>query len=487
MRNRVLPITIAGVVVLALALAAMAATGTVPVPQEPAVPPVDPTNGFPLAFQTVRGSPFNSTPSACHLCPTDVHQGDLDDCYVLSSLAAIAVVSPGTIQDAVGYAVTDTAGIDVYPVHLHPGGAGAPVQILMVEHNFPAIASPTGFWNFVNNRQYSSSVYWKNLLSGQSAFFYAQPVASWWNSVKGNTVTWPMLMEKAFSYTKGGYPALRAGGGISYQAMQVITGQPGGGYLIEPNQAESRVTSVFLQDSPALQDTGSHSILGGLLRGDLKAVQPSLKICITPSGRPGTACTAVCAETHSCRGVFGGGNVPIAKGQKITVHVYDVPAGGQEHEIGTFPEDPASCEQEDHPCEFDAPDSQWIIAGPFKISFAVKNAAQLTPTGGVEGYLTTTSQIDSKLTELQSARRAITAGTIDNCTGRIPCDEFFGEGKLEHAHDYFFISYDPSGGTITLGNPHGSTIAVTLNAFLHAFQQIAYNDVQTEGSICGCN
>jgi hypothetical protein len=321
-----------------------------------------------------------------------------------------------------------------------------------------------------------------------------------------------MIIEKAYaSALAGGYAGYK-GGGQSYRAMKAITGQPGGGYTVSPPGPATSpdvVKSVFIQDSPAVADRGGHSIIGGLLRLDLQAIQPNLKICASALGsnqRPN--CTEICHESHSCRQLFTGGGVPLAKGQKLHVVVTDVDQPGSEHLIAEFDQDdPASCVEATPgnpvtpsnpakpgmPCTFQAPASDWVIAGPLVFSFVVRKSTNPQLGEGVKGVLTTVAEIDAVFTQLQNDHRAVTAGTAATCAGRtLVCDQAFESGQLERTqptsgHDYFLKSYDHASETVLLGNPHGSQVSVPLSEFLQAFYQIAYNEVETNHSACGCN
>jgi hypothetical protein len=489
-----------------------AAPQTVPTPALPAIPSADPLNGFPESYVPISGTPFGD---GCHICPDDILQGELDDCYLLSSLAAIAIVSPGTIQNAIMPVGKDAAGNTVYTVRLSS-------KEVKAESAFPGLKSPGGLLDLISSKAYASTAYWGSLIHGQSFFYYAQPPSDGSALTKlknSNGVIWPMIMEEAYAATltendpktgqekkdpKTGKPiyvgyAGYKGGGISYLAMQTITGAPGGGYIVDPKgppTSPAVVKSVFIHDSPALADVGGHSILGGLLRGDLKAIQPNLMVCASPSGgRSARNCTQICPESHSCRQTFAGGGVPLTTDQnnvmqKLHIVVFDVDRPGSEHNLYESDLVPATC-AEATPCNYSLPNSQYVIAGPLVISFVVIPAGK-TPLGeGVKGVLTTTAEIDSTLTQLQSQHRAVTAGTVALCGGRSQvCDQSFDAstpGHLEHGHDYFLKQYDHATGTVVLGNPHGTAVSVPLAAFLQTFYQIGYNEVPVQKSACGCN
>jgi hypothetical protein len=78
------------------------------------------------------------------------------------------------------------------------------------------------------------------------------------------------------------------------------------------------MTSVSIKNSPGVPDIGGHSIILGILRGSLTAVEPNLFLCVTPTGGRKT-CTGVCPPGHDCTKPLGNG-IRI-NGAKPSVHV----------------------------------------------------------------------------------------------------------------------------------------------------------------------
>jgi len=113
---------------------------------------------------------------------SDVTQGQVGDCYLLASLAAISVADPGAIRRMV-----QTNPNGTYTVTFHDGGH--PVEIV-VTPDFPTMAN------------------------GQMAF--AAPG-------DGGEI-WTMTVEKAYAQWKGDYAHIE--GGFAERAMEHITGQP---------------------------------------------------------------------------------------------------------------------------------------------------------------------------------------------------------------------------------------------------------------------
>jgi hypothetical protein len=118
--------------------------------------------------------------------PNDVEQGNLGDCYLMASLASLARTEPATLEKMI--TPKPDGSYDVKLVEME--AAGAPVWTTV------NVTS-----NFVTNRK------------GEEQ--YAQ------SGDQGEL--WVMLVEKAYSQLKGGYPAID--GGYSVDALATLTGR----------------------------------------------------------------------------------------------------------------------------------------------------------------------------------------------------------------------------------------------------------------------
>jgi hypothetical protein len=467
---------------------------TVATPQEPDVAKTDEVQGYPMVWRAASGIAFGG--GGCRVCPTDIQQGEANDCFLLAGLAAIARTSPGWLLNAVNLTGKDAEGNDVYTVKLYPKGRAKQFQ---VENSFPALPSAWSLKSFLA----LIHMYSEAGVTNQPHFFYAQPSVGKGSFVSGwlgGSAIWPMVMEKAYAYTmKDGYLGYHPGG-TSYDAMKVITGAPGGGYTVSPtgsSTAAAVVKSVSIKDSPSVVDL-SHSAFAAILRGDLNSVQPNLEVCAYPAGGSleNANCTAVCPETHICDRVFAGGGIPLSRGQKLHVELLDASklpgARAQSHLLAEWDADAGSCD-ETQPCTYQAQANQWVTAGPVVYSFDVRNSTNAHLPQGAKGELTTVAEVDAILTQLQAKRWAITVGTTASCDGRSSvCAEDFSSNKLQrdpvhnNGHEYYLLNYDHPTQTVLLGNPQGSQVSVTAAEFLQTFVQIEYNEVPATNTICGC-
>src|ERR1700719_335636 len=56
------------------------------------------SEGILPVYRRIDGTRFANP---CRVCPDEIRQGEIDDCFLISSLADIALVSPGTIQNVI--------------------------------------------------------------------------------------------------------------------------------------------------------------------------------------------------------------------------------------------------------------------------------------------------------------------------------------------------------------------------------------------------
>lgn len=129
--------------------------------------------------------------------PDDVQQGQIADCYLMSSLASIAHTDPQAIHDAI-----QDHGNGTYTVRFF---------------------DPEGQPNYV---EVDSQLYGATELGGFSALY-------------GRSTTpgelWPAIMEKAYAQWKGGYEAIGQGG----SAPEVIRAVTGKTSTVTPTQGTS--------------------------------------------------------------------------------------------------------------------------------------------------------------------------------------------------------------------------------------------------------
>jgi hypothetical protein len=125
--------------------------------------------------------------------PNDINQGGLGDCYLLSSLGAIALQNRSVIENA----IRDN-GDGTYTVTFHEPSNAPFWKLWADDYNRVEITVSNEFATDAN---------------GAPAF-----------ARFGDTnELWPMIVEKAYAQWKGGYQQIN--GGVAGNAMEAITGQ----------------------------------------------------------------------------------------------------------------------------------------------------------------------------------------------------------------------------------------------------------------------
>lgn len=131
--------------------------------------------------------------------PSDVDQGALADCFLMSAMGAIAQQNPSILENAVRDNGDGTYTVTFHEPNPHPGW-----QVWESDY-----------------RQVQVTVTNELPTRGGNPIF-AQPG----DGSGDNRELWPMIVEKAYAQWKGGYDDI-ANGGSSYEAMLAITGQEG--------------------------------------------------------------------------------------------------------------------------------------------------------------------------------------------------------------------------------------------------------------------
>jgi hypothetical protein len=166
-----------------------------------------------LSWDT-RGNVTLGTPSRAALFVEGVHfddviQNQLGDCFLLSSLSALAASNPRAIEDA----ITDH-GDGTFTVRFFEKGRDAPVEV-RVDSDLP--------------------------MKGDGELLYARG--------RNRAELWPAVLEKAYATWKGGYSELSLGGFAS-DALRAVTGQESDFY--NPIQElSSKETWQLLKDADA--------------------------------------------------------------------------------------------------------------------------------------------------------------------------------------------------------------------------------------------
>ena len=144
--------------------------------------------GGPFRWLSIAGIPlFQTGPDGKPILNafTDINQGDMGDCWVLSGLGAIAMANPQLLQSHIRANANGTYTVTLYQ-------NGKPVEITVTD---TVPYSPKAGWDY--------------------------PYA---HDLNGND-QWAMIYEKAYAELKGGYQTIE--GGFGDISMSALTGQPG--------------------------------------------------------------------------------------------------------------------------------------------------------------------------------------------------------------------------------------------------------------------
>jgi len=332
-------------------------------------------------------------------------------------------------------------------------------------------------------------------MSSDTLFAFAQPpppvrsgdapgtvatTVTYWKNLVGSAKRplWPMLMEKAFAADQPGKQGYTSNffqnGGLAYEAMEVITGHRGGFYAIGNSEQPTRLVAFSITDSPSVADLGGHSIVGGWLRGDFRAIEPNLMVCAFTPGSRLPNCSPICRESHTCQQPFVNGGVPLdPNNQTVHFEVVDVDGPRSQHRIASFDRNPYDC-PDTKPCTINPPESP---NGPLAIGFMINRHSRL----GGQLPLSTAAEVSAKLTELWNNRRPVVVGTISDI-------RLYRIG-LAPGHAYTLVKYDPSRRELTIRDPitPNPPIPVSIDNFMKLFKQIDYNDADPVPSTnCSC-
>jgi hypothetical protein len=185
---------------------------------EPALSKLD--DGTLPTYQPVTGSLYANGVKA-----DDVDQGDLGDCYFLSSLASLAQRRPQALENAIHANADGSYTVQLYQAQ--PNGTFKPTSVtvdsLLPEQN------------------------------GQAVYATANPQE-----------LWPAIMEKAFAKLDKGYNVIDRGG-LETDAMSALTGKPANSTDVTPQSANA----VYAKLQRAVQQ-GKLTTAGTYDNADLK-------------------------------------------------------------------------------------------------------------------------------------------------------------------------------------------------------------------------
>ena len=458
-----------------------------------------------VVYKPVSGSLFGCP---CNIGPQSISQGGLGDCYFMSSLAAISMQSPGTIQNAIHYnTANNTYSVTLYkPVSSEPGAALRKVAYT-INSDIPTWSYWNSLWSGENspsgNRAWTEAGNWLNgvitgvkNLSPSEVSSAMKDVPSYATPVKG--VLWPALMEKAYAaMLPGGYTTLGSGGN-GYDVMRSLTGADGKMWVISHQSTSTVLRSVTVKNVGSVADKRGHGVLAGIFGGKgLTGIEPDLQVCASTVVAAGSTrkCTPICMPGYQCSQKFGQAGFDVGNAP-AEIEILDVPGPGQVNIIVKWvQQNPAQCtDQKPCPSPSRASGNQNAPDQPVFVSFTSDQAGYGVDT------ISTLAAMDEVLTSL--AGRPVTSGTLPPCGATVRCVDssasaIFSPGGvgyclgkqpcLDTGHEYYLESYqrDPSNlaqGTVKLGNPWGAdqVVRLTLENYMHGFITISTNYVRRE-------
>jgi hypothetical protein len=235
----------------------------------------------------------------CCIRPQGVAQGsNLGDCFFMSSVDALAMVTPGTIDNAIQY----NSGSDTFTLKFFtpPAGQNAETTQPWVLHTYTTSAEVP--FAGVLSRLWGATIALVKDGGGwtQAKDAYQQAMGA--NSA--DKALWPLLLEKGYAALQpNGYQSLGEGGN-GMLVMHALTGAEGDQWLI-PNPQPQRL-EVTVKNMPAVSDLNGHCVLCGIFDGrGLTAIEPNIQVCLTIPG------TQAKASSDYCTPVCKPGNAPL--------------------------------------------------------------------------------------------------------------------------------------------------------------------------------
>jgi hypothetical protein len=157
---------------------------------------------------------LTETGNAASVEPTDIYQGNLGDCFLLSSFGEIAITSSSTISSMITQNSNGTETVKLYSFQSVKVGHSTIVQLVQT--------------NETVSNSFNAGTVDTYTFSGQDV-------------VGGVKEIWPQILEKAFAQLGGGYSSI-ANGGSPVTAMEELTGKAATWYT--PTQLGSSQTQI---------------------------------------------------------------------------------------------------------------------------------------------------------------------------------------------------------------------------------------------------
>ncbi|AHJ63428.1 Peptidase, C2 family [Granulibacter bethesdensis] len=164
---------------------------------------------------------------------TDIHQGQIGDCYVLSSIGELAMWYPGAIERMITRNADGTESVTLY---------------MSANGTIPHY----GETSFVATTVKVTNTFLRSGVNNGSSQ----------NVVNGTKEIWPQVLEKAIATLGGGYSSIAYGGNPTTTLM-MLTGQTAQAYY--PYMSAEMLQGLLATKSLVVMDTGTSSLSYGLV------------------------------------------------------------------------------------------------------------------------------------------------------------------------------------------------------------------------------
>jgi hypothetical protein len=168
---------------------------------------------------------------------TDIHQGALGDCFLLSSIGELALFDPAKISSMIHASSATTETVSLY--HLGASIFGG------------FVATPTSVT--VNNNTFSSMG-----VNGSGSI--SQDIVGKQQEI------WPQVLEEAVANLNGGYNSI-ANGGYPVIAMEELTGKPASGNVPAAMSWSALLSDIKANDLMVFDTRNAPNLSYGLVGG----------------------------------------------------------------------------------------------------------------------------------------------------------------------------------------------------------------------------
>jgi hypothetical protein len=188
----------------------------------------------PLVFATAASATELYAPGtnlATEINAGQLYQGQIGDCFLISSIGEIAITDPADIKSMIQQNANGTETVRLYEPSMSRASVAFQPEAVTVSNAFPSYSVDSG--------------------AGQDV-------------VSGVKVIWPQVLEKAVATLDGGYAAI-ANGGSPVVAMEQLTGKAAVGYAPGKLSVTALESDITAKDLIVMDTANSASLPDGLV------------------------------------------------------------------------------------------------------------------------------------------------------------------------------------------------------------------------------